>query len=185
MINKANKKEVALRRIAAFEKKFTKQHLYLAYHIAFPVGITIGLANKIWLKFNSDIHGIDLCATWIHVADVILSGLVHEVGYGLYEMDTEIRNELLHRLKNDSRFGEQRLMEIAEFLIDYTKDYIYSNDPDTQCFAIANHLTALAYLRPDQAKTELVRMIKEKIDTDELEVKRLQRLSVSILGKEL
>ncbi|NJR73658.1 MAG: hypothetical protein HC773_08200 [Scytonema sp. CRU_2_7] len=149
------KPEVAKRRIEVFEKRFGKVHLYLAYHAAFPLALTSDLLYRLWANFQRDIYGEVLSIPWIAVADLLLSSLCDEVGHELYEMDVVVRNALLSRLKEDEKFGQQRIYELSNFLLDYIRQQLQSDDPDIRDFAQAQRWIALAYM-PTQA-SEAVR----------------------------
>ncbi len=149
------KPEVANQRIDSFEKRFGKAHLYLAYHAAFPLALTPDLLYHLWAYFQRDIHSEVLNIPWIAVADLLLSSLCNEVGYELYEMDQVVRNTLLSRLKENQKFSKQRINELSNFLLDYIRQYVHSDDPDVRDFAQAQRWTALAYTQPSEAVREL------------------------------
>lgn len=147
--------EVAKRRIEYFEKRFQKAHLYLAYHAAFPLALTPDLLYRLWANFQRDISGEVLSIPWIAVADLLLSRLCDEVGHELYEMDLAVRNELLKRLKENEKFGQQRINELSDFLLGYVQQQLQSDDPDIRDFAQVQQLTAVAYTQPRKAAREL------------------------------
>ena len=147
--------EVAKRHIEYFEKRFQKAHLYLAYHAAFPSALTPDLLYRLWANFQRDISGEVLSIPWIAVADLLLSRLCDEVGHELYEMDLAVRNELLKGLKEDEKFGQQRINELSDFLLGYVRQQLQSDDPDIRDFAQVQQLTAVAYTQPRKAAREL------------------------------
>ena len=147
--------EVANRRIESFAKRFGIPHLYLAYHAAFPLALTPNLLYRLWANFQRDIHAEILSIPWIAVGDLLLSGLCDEVGYELYEMNVVVRNLLLKRLQEDEKFGQQRINELSDFLLDYVRQELHSDDPDIKDFAQAQQWTALVYTRPSEAAREL------------------------------
>jgi len=63
------------------------------------------------------------------------------------------RNLLLRELKE--QFGQERLDELAEFLLDYVAQRLTDDDPDTQDLAEAQEWTALAYTKPNELAREL------------------------------
>ena len=144
------KREAAIERVITFAEKFGEGHLALACHAAFPLALTPDLLYRIWATF------VPREAPWTAVADILLSPLCREVGYALYEMDIAVRNPLLEELKNDERFGQQRLNELADFLIKYVAQHLQGDDPDTHDLAQAQRWTALAYSRPNEAVLEIV-----------------------------
>ncbi len=168
--------EVANQRIKSFEKRFGEAHLYLAYHGAFPLALTPDLLYRLWAKFQQDIYGEVLDIPWIAVADLLLSSLCDEVGHELYEMVLPVRNELLKRLKEDKRFGQQRIDELSEFLLEYAQQLLYSDDPDIRDFARVQQWIALAYTRPSDASHELALTLSKTYHKDRADLIRLASL---------
>ncbi len=103
------KPEVIKQRIAAFERRLGKPHLYLAYHAALPMSLTPDLLYRIWANFKKDNQGNALEIPFHAVADVLISPLCELVGYELYEMDLKVREELLHQLQGEPKFGKTRV----------------------------------------------------------------------------
>ncbi|MDF0555629.1 type IV secretory system conjugative DNA transfer family protein [Kamptonema sp. UHCC 0994] len=152
------------RQVRSFEERFGKPHLYLAYHAAFPLALTPDLLYKIWANFQRDIEDKLLNIPWEAVADVLLSGLCKEVGgEELYEMDLAGRNVLLNELKANPRFGEERLKNLSEFVLEYIQEQIHSDDSNIRDFAQVQKWTALAYTKPDKAARELALALREKL----------------------
>jgi len=145
----------AIRKIASFEKRFGRPHLYLACHAAFPLALTPDLLYRLWANFQRDINGQFLNIPWIGVSDILLSGLCDEVGEELYEMDGAIRNELLQRLQGDENFGQQRIQELSDFLLEYLRKQLQSEDPDIRDIAQTQQWTVLAYTKPGKAAREI------------------------------
>jgi transcriptional regulator with XRE-family HTH domain len=170
------KPEVARRRIEAFERRFEKTHLIFACHAAFPLALTPDLLYKLWANFQRDIHGFVLGIPWVAVADLLLSSLCDEVGRELYEMDTAVRNSLLNRLKDDKKFGQQRINELSDFLLVYVRQQLQSNDQEVRDFAQAQRWTALAYVRPSEAARELRLALEQVYQQDRSEQLRLASL---------
>ncbi|BAY43397.1 response regulator receiver modulated translation initiation factor IF-2 [Scytonema sp. HK-05] len=146
---------IAARQIASFEKRFGQAHLLLAYHAAFPLVLTSDLLYSLWINFRQDIRGQALNIPWFAVADLLLSSLCNEVGYQLYQMDATVRNELLNRLQEDNCFGQTRIKELSNFLLDYIQKQLQSDEPYIQNFAKAQRWAALAYTRPHKTTYEL------------------------------
>ena len=168
--------EVAHRRIESFGKRFGEAHLYLAYHAAFPLALTPDLLYRLWANFQRDIHGRELGIPWIAVADLLLSSLCDEVGYELYEMDVAVRNALLSSLKEDENFGQQRINELSDFLLNYVQQQLHSPDPDLRDFAQAQQWTALAYTQPSKAARELATVLSGAYEKDRTDLVRLASL---------
>ncbi|MEC4812820.1 MAG: formylglycine-generating enzyme family protein [Scytonema sp. PMC 1069.18] len=168
--------EIATRRIESFRKRFGKQHLDLAYHAAFPLSLTPDLLYRLWMNFQRDIHGEVLGIPWVAVADLLLSSLCDEVGHELYEMSLSVRNELLKRLKEDKRFGEKRLHELSDFLLEYTRQFIHSDDPDIRDFAQGQQWIALSYTQPSEAARQLASTLSKTYHQDRPDLIRLTSL---------
>jgi hypothetical protein len=149
------KPEVVTRRIEAFHQRFGEPHLDFAYHAAFPLALTPDLLYRLWANFQRDINGEALKIPWLAVADLLLSSLCDEVGYELYEMETEVRNALLRKLKANLRFGKKRIHELSDFLLVYVRQQLESHDPDMRDFAQVQRWTALAYTKPGEAAREI------------------------------
>ncbi|ODH02964.1 hypothetical protein A4S05_21760 [Nostoc sp. KVJ20] len=169
--------EIALRRIKYFEDRFGKDILILAYHAAFSIALTPDLLYRLWANFKQDIDGNALNIPWVAVANVLLSTLVDEVGYELYEMDGAVRTELLKRLKNDSRFGQQRLTELSYFLQAYIKQKLESNDPYERDLAQVQQWTALAFVEPNEAARQLASELKKVYNEQNQDKYELMRLA--------
>jgi CRISPR/Cas system-associated protein Csm6 len=152
--NQERAKRVAVERIVGFAKQFDEVHLNLACHAAFPLVLTPDLLYQIWAHFVPE-------APWSGVARVLLSRLCRQVGYEMYEMDIAMRNLLLRELKE--QFGQERLDELAEFLMDYVAQQLTEDDADTQDLREAQEWTALAYTKPDEAARELALALSERV----------------------
>ncbi len=162
----------AYEKIESFEKRFGKPHLWLAYHGAFPLVVNPDLLYCIWANFQRDKKGRELEIPWIAVADLLFSGLLREVGSETYQMDKTIRNILLKKREEEENFGQQRIRELAQFLLVYVQPLLKSDDLRERHFAQAQECTALAYTKPmtavrrladyygvvQESGTELVRM---------------------------
>jgi len=168
--------EVANRRVDSFRRRFGKSHLYLAYHAAFPLALTPDLSYRLWANFQQDIHGEVLGIPWIAVADLLLSSLCDEVGHELYEMNVVVRNLLLHQLKEDERFGQQRIHELSDFLLNYIRQQLQSDDPDIHDFAQIQRWIALAYTQSNQAARELALALSSAYQKDRVDLIRLASL---------
>ena len=160
---------VAERRIASFKNRFGEPHLYLAYHAAFPLALTPALLYQLWANFRTDINKHELNIPWVAVADLMLSGLCEKVGYELYEMNKAVRTLLLKQLEENENFGQTRIIELSNYLLDYVKEQLESEDPDVRDFAEAQHWTALAYVKRTQAARELAlkyHQLYDRLDLD-------------------
>jgi hypothetical protein len=166
----------ATRRIASFTERFGQAHLDLAYHAALPLALTPDLLYRLWANFQQDIHSELLNIPWIAVADLLLSNLCDEVGHELYEMDADVRIELLRQLKDDSRFSQQRLQELSDFLLTYVQQQLNSPDLDTRDLAHAQKWVALTYSQPDKAVYELALTLSQLSLHDQTEWLRLTTL---------
>jgi predicted NACHT family NTPase len=167
-INQARAMRVAVKRIEGFAKQFGEAHRNLARHAAFPFVLTPDLLYQIWANFVPE-------APWTAVAHVLLSRLCRQVGYEMYEMDIADRNLLLRELKE--QFGQERLDELGEFLLDYVAQRLTEDDPDTQDLAQAHEWTALTYTQPTEVARELAQVLSERVKQEDMaEVFRLASL---------
>jgi hypothetical protein len=155
--SKATHSEIAVERVVGFAQQFDRTHLDLACHAAFPQTLTPDLLYQIWLRFVPQ-------APWTAVARILLSRLCREVGYELYEMDIAVRNLLLKELKEDERFGKDRLEELADFLTSYVKQQLDGEEPNTRNLAQAQYWTALACTKPNQLSRELASAIESSLE---------------------
>ena len=176
--------DVATRRIAAFERRRGEAHLALACHCAVPLALTPDLTYRLWANFQRDVQGRPLRIPWVAVGDLLLSRLCEEAGDELYEMDGAIRQQLLGQLEDDPRFGPQRIGEVAEFLLQYVKQQVHSEDLDTRDFALAQEWNALAYTRPEIAAHELALALTAVDRRDRSELLRITSI-VNTLSKPL
>ncbi|MCP4353838.1 MAG: hypothetical protein GY795_50975 [Desulfobacterales bacterium] len=176
-------------RIENFKKRFGEAHLYLAYHAAFPLALTPDLAYRIWLNFQRDNTGNVLKSEkgrvlqipWIAVADLLLSNLCEEVAHELYEMEQEVRNELLKRMRGDERFGKLRIHKLSRFLLEYIKDELNSYDPYVRNFANAQKWVAMAYVEPDKVARDLAEALSSRIKkNDKAGILRVASLAKTI-----
>ncbi len=165
----AASREAAIERIANFVQEFGEAHLTLACHAAFPLVLTPDLVYRIWANFIPQVP-------WTAVADLLLSRLCREVGYELYEIDATIRNTLLKELREDERFGQQRLNDLADFLTEYVADQLESDDPEVSNLTQAQRWTALAYTRPVEAARKLALALSESIGKNDAELIRVASL---------
>ncbi|MEQ8467422.1 MAG: hypothetical protein RIC07_28120, partial [Coleofasciculus sp. E1-EBD-02] len=163
--NQARARRVAVKRVEGFAKQFGEAHRNLARHAAFPLSLTPDLLYQIWANFVPE-------APWEAVAHLLLSRLCRQVGYEMYEMDIADRNLLLRELKE--QFGQERLDELGEFLLDYVAQRLTDDDPDTQDLREAQEWTALAYTKPNELARELAQRLSERVQQEDMgEVLRL------------
>ena len=107
------KDDLTTRRIQVFEKRYGEKVLELAIHAAFPLTITSDLLYCLRENFVPD-------CPWYAVGDIVASGLCTTIGYDLYEMENETRNNLINRLrKEDKKFGKSRFQELSNFMAQY------------------------------------------------------------------
>jgi hypothetical protein len=176
--------ETASRYIQSFQKSFGEAHFYFACHAALPIALTPDLLYVLWKNFQHDINGEQLNIPWIAVADLLLSGLCHEVGHELYEMDLSIRNILLKNLQENKNFGQPRINELSNFLLNYAHSHLYSEDQDIRDLAQTHNLTALGYLNSSQAAREIALLFARTDQENTLDLLRITSL-VEMLAEPL
>jgi RyR domain len=118
--------------------------LQLAWHAALPVVVDPGLLSLLRVNFFLDppkVLPFDI------EAELLLSPLFREVGEGLYEIDTDLRNEFLTSLYRD--FGVGRVRRVASLLEQYADaSAAWRGRPSLDA---AQRLTALSVLDPAAA----------------------------------
>jgi formylglycine-generating enzyme required for sulfatase activity/uncharacterized protein with von Willebrand factor type A (vWA) domain len=147
-----------------FEKKYTPAHLQLAFHAAFPLTITPDLLYRLWQEFF--VKGdSQKNLPWYAVADILLSDLCKSIDTELtelYEIDREIRNELLSQCV--ASFGEERLEELSNFLIEYLDEQIQKQLLPSWLETLykMQHWAALAYTnRKDEAVENIAKSLQQ------------------------
>ncbi|OCQ92170.1 hypothetical protein BCD67_19680 [Oscillatoriales cyanobacterium USR001] len=145
-----------------FEKKYTQAHLQLAFHAAFPLTITPDLLYRLWQEFLvKDDSQKNL--PWYAVADILLSDLCKSIDTELtelYEIDREIRNELLSQCV--ASFGEKRLEALSNFLIKYLDEQIQKPPSWLETLYEMQHWAALAYTnRKDEAAENIAKSLQQ------------------------
>jgi formylglycine-generating enzyme required for sulfatase activity len=149
----------AERRIQAFRGRFGERHFDFARHAAFPLALTPDLLHRLRLTFQRDERSGPCNAPWIAVADLLLSALCRQVGYETYEMDRRVQHRLLTALRDDLRFGEQRLEALSAFIEHYYREGLHSPHAPVRALAQAQttlgRWLALGYVTPEQAAHKL------------------------------
>lgn len=153
-------------KVAYFYKRFTKMygneaHFMLACHAAFPVAISVDILYQIWLYFK------DYSITkeqpkeipYEAVSDLILSSLFEEVRPNLFEMDKDIRDYLLKNLVGHPNMGNERQLDLANFLLSYANEQLTNSEQKK--IASSQRLAALAYLAPSLACKEFIIHLNE------------------------
>ncbi|MDJ0773502.1 MAG: SUMF1/EgtB/PvdO family nonheme iron enzyme [Mastigocoleus sp. MO_167.B18] len=138
-------------RIEFFKEQFGESHLDFASHGAFPLVLTPDLLYSIRERFFAKPSKVP----WYAVADLLLSDLCQQVDSEsgkekLYEMEREIRNQLLKRCE------EKTLKELSIFLIEYINHQL---DKKSELYEL-QQWTALAYTEPNKAAKRLAEKLQ-------------------------
>ena len=186
--------------VSSFDERFREQygegHLLMACHAAFPIAVTPDMLYQIWANFraysDSPTRPNDKFIDRLAVSDVLLWHCWQEVDPDVYELNTDVRACLLDILRQDSRFGEARLQELAQFLYQYTERII--QDQQGSVFREAQRWTAMATLAPAEATAVLANKLKEAADgsvgpdgqkvPNEPEVMRLRNVLEALSGQQ-
>jgi len=168
--------EILMQKVLSFRQRFGEPHFYLACHAALPLALTPDLLYRLWANFQRDIYGEVLQIPWIAVADLLMSSLCQEVSYEIYEMDSMIRSILLDELKQTSRFGTERISELANFLLNYVRQQLTSSDIERRDLAQAQRWTGLAYIQPQESAHDLATKLTELSLEEKTEWVRLSAL---------
>ncbi|HEY9626108.1 MAG TPA: serine protease [Coleofasciculaceae cyanobacterium] len=168
--------KAAIRQVENFRQQFGEGHFYLACHAALPVALTPDLLYCLWVNFQRDVHGGLLNIPWIAVTDLLLSSLCETVGHELYEIDAAIQRELMAQLQRDPRFGQERIQELANFVIVYVAQQLESPEPDIRDFAQTQKWRAVAYINPKKAANDISTTLAQLSLTDITEWIRMATL---------
>ena len=150
------------KQIQSFCEIYGQSHLYFAYHAAFPLTLTPDLAYCLWKNFTLDCQNNPLEIPWEAVANLLLSSLCKSVDDGLYQIDREVRNELLMQLKTDDNFRIKRFYQLSDFLLTYVEKKLQpSLNPIQQDLAKSQRWLALSYARnPQPAAQEIAQALQ-------------------------
>ena len=174
-------------RVRAFQKRF--QDLGYGYRpywllclAAFPIAVTPELLYRLWNNFRR-VFPNDPPIERVAVADVLLWPAWRETAPDVFELDEDVRNELLSELRqlDQRRRGEAKeptsdlFKELAQFLYQYTTQT--TTGADGSLLRQAQLLGVQATLVPGQAarqvETELAKCIE---DGNEPEILRMRNL---------
>ncbi len=148
-------------KIDRFREKFRADygdgHYHFVCHAAFPVGFTVDLLYQLWANFKDLPQGsIDRLA----VSDLLQSDLCRTTQRGIFEMELEVRNELLEELRRV--FGTERELQLARFLYQYA-DAIQAEDIPVS-FRDTQKMIALGTLAPNLAVERLAQEFNQQLD---------------------
>jgi len=152
-------------------------HYILACHAAFPIALTPDLLYQLWANFRTytDRKGQIQSINELSVSDLLLSNLCREVSREIFEMNVEVRAFLLEKLKEDERFGEERMRQLGNFLYQYIQEIGITIHPKS--FVDAQLWTALATIAPKQAANEITQSLTKAIqEKDHQEIFRIRNL---------
>lgn len=97
---------------------------------------------------------------WTAEADLLLSDLCNQVGYGLYAMDLPVRNYLLQGMR--SEFGVARMGEVARLLLSYVH-HLAQTDRTSQPEELqSQRWAAMAYL--DDTRAQVVEEVVQSLN---------------------
>ena len=142
-------------RLKGFAKGFGEAHLDLACHAAFPLALTPELLYCLRENFQPQ-------TPWIAVADILLS-LCDPVGFELYEMEPEVRHQLISKLNKDKKYGKGRLYDLSDFMVAYIRQKLKNNERAGENLGAAPHWTALAYIQPKQAVNDIATALSQAL----------------------
>lgn len=132
--------------LQSFLKRYPT-HQKLLLHAAFPLALTPELLYCLRENFDPD-------SPWIAVSDILLF-LCESVGFQLYKMSPDVRNELLYYLQ------PEELYKLSDFMVAYIRQQLKINYRADEDLGAAPHWTALAYIKPEDAIQEITNKIQE------------------------
>jgi Leucine-rich repeat (LRR) protein len=153
--------------LVRFAEEYEDAHLVLATHAAFTPVVTPDLLYQLWANFKNypGMDGRPRTVPLLAVSDLVLS-LFRQTGREFFEMDAEVRAGLLRRLREDPRFGEKTMTELAEFLFQYATENVAG--PERENFNQVLLWTALMTLDPQEAATRVFTALKEQLKKDSM-----------------
>jgi len=167
--------------LQAFAQRYGNAYLRLAYHAAFPLSLTSDLLYRLWGTLCQDDTDADDPIPYGAVAKLLVgTGLCQTVGSNLYQIDTDLRQALLHALEADPRFGASRLQDLAAFTLSYAEQQKHHPDPMVQDFAQVQRWGALAYCQTPQAAQELAQAIAHAYDVDRDDLYRMAKIVLTL-----
>lgn len=167
--------------IQAFAERYGEAHFRLACHAALPLSLTPDFLYRLWGHIQDDYPGELDPIPWLAVSDfLITSGFCKEVGHDLYELEPRFRQELLRALKEDPRFGENRIQDLAQFTLSYAEAQLRSSEPMEREYAEAQRWGALAYTQPKQAAKELAHAVSQAYSEDSGDLNRVSTIVLSL-----
>ena len=144
-----NVSKLVERRLNDFKRRCGKDGdaaLQLAYHAAIPVALNPELLH--FLRINFFLDPSEQLSYTVEF-EFLTSGLCHEIDAELYEIEPEIRSELLQKLMSRED-AQQRIRDIATLLWQYVE--YRSPWADRVELERAQQLTALNFLDPAKAQ---------------------------------
>ncbi|MEM7134256.1 MAG: effector-associated domain EAD1-containing protein [Chloroflexota bacterium] len=108
--------DLAIQHYLDFESLFGPEAGLLACHLAFPLIVTPELINLIRINF---LDGLGI--PWVHEPDFLLAPFCQPIhaGLALYQIDPAVREVMLVDLPDRVADGNQRLYDLADFLLAY------------------------------------------------------------------
>ncbi len=163
--------------VRRFEPMYGEGHSLFVCHAVFPLVLTPDLLYQTWFNFRTyaDKNGGVEFMDAIAVSDLLLSGLLKEVGHERYEVLPGLRAFLLEKLKADVRFGHDRLQLLAAFLQKYA-DTRQTSDEDMGLRQVWSW-TAAATTNPERAAQLLAAQLRDAFNDNQ----RAKQMQVSLL----
>jgi hypothetical protein len=142
--------EDAERRLRIFERSHGSALVQLASHAALPVVLNPDFVHLLRVNYFLDPPA---SLPYAAEAELLLSPLCTEVDQGLYVIDPDLRDVLLHRLIEQD--GSRRLRDVARLLWEYgQRSMPWLDRPG---LSEAQQLTALNFIDPARAQEWLAR----------------------------
>jgi len=148
-VQKLKSSKLVNRRLHEFQQRcgeYGNTALHLAYHAALPVALNQELLH--FLRINFFLEPPEQLPYTVEF-EFFASGLCREIDTELYEIEPEIRNQLLEKLNRE--YGLPRIREIATLLWQYV-EYHSPWVEDRVELERAQQLTALNFLNPAKAQ---------------------------------
>ena len=148
------------RHLKDFEQRcdrYGTEALRLASYAALPVALNPELLHLLRINFFAEKlpYRVEF--------DLLSSGICREIGSDLYEIEPDIRNELLRRWAKEPE-AQKKIIEVATLLWQYVE--CYSPWQEKKALERSQQLTALNFLNPKAAQRWLEDAEKTKISEE-------------------
>lgn len=164
--------EESLEKVNFFRDRYQAQgygdgHFVFACQAAFPIAFTPDLLYQLWANFSEyrTAEGHQTKSDLMAISDLLLSNLCQRIERDVFEMDEEVRAYLLQELRSMPYVEQDRMYQIATFLLQYTQSTTMEAYPKS--YREAQYWTALVTIAPQKAAQEISAALSQHIRQDQ------------------